>query len=83
MPSSKHRRKPPHHPKANHPHSESKSKKNAAFYMAIIFGIFGALIALTATGGNIIWMLAGAAAGAAAGFFSGKSIDNAGKKPIK
>jgi 4-hydroxybenzoate polyprenyltransferase len=80
MPSSKHRRKHPHQPKANHPHAESKPKKSAAFFMAIIFGVFGALIALTAAGGNIIWMLAGGAIGATAGYFFGKKIDKSAKK---
>jgi uncharacterized membrane protein len=80
MPSSKHRRKHPHQTKANHPHAESKPKKSAAFFMAIIFGVFGALIALTATSGNIIWMLAGGVIGAIAGYVSGKSIDKSAKK---
>jgi hypothetical protein len=80
MPSSKHRRKHPHQTKTNHPHAESKTKKSAAFFMGIIFGVFGALIALTATSGNIIWMLAGSAIGAIAGYLSGKSIDKSAKK---
>jgi ABC-type dipeptide/oligopeptide/nickel transport system permease subunit len=80
MPSSKHRRKHPHHPKENHPHAESKSKKSAAFFMAVIFGVFGALIALMATGGNIIWMLIGGGVGTIAGYLSGKSIDKTAKK---
>ncbi len=80
MPSSKHRRKHPHQTKTNHPHAESKPKKSAAFFMAIIFSIFGALIGLTATGGNIIWILAGGSIGAVAGYLSGKSIDKSSKK---
>jgi hypothetical protein len=74
MPSSKHRRKHPHHSNANRPHTESKPKKSPAFFMAIIFGVFGALIGLTGTSGNIVWALFGGAAGAAAGYLLGNSM---------
>ena len=76
MPQSK-KRKPQH--EQHHPANTEKTKKhNSAVLVAVIFFcLLGTGIAYFAAGTSLLWLLAGAAGGAIAGYFFGHQIDKA------
>ena len=59
--------------------TESTAKGKAANIFAIVGAVIGLAIAYFASG-NLIWVAVGALAGGFGGYFTGKNIDNAGKK---
>ncbi len=48
--------------------------------MSILGAVMGAVIALIASDSNVLWIIAGAVAGLAAGYFLGKGIDKTVEK---
>ena len=79
----------PHHRKKHKEHlrqfqkertsSESAPKGKAANIFGIVGAVIGLAIAYFASG-NLIWVAVGAIAGGLGGYYTGKNIDNAGKK---
>jgi uncharacterized protein YcfJ len=79
----------PHHRKKHKEHlrqfqknrigSTSTVKGKASNIFAVVGAVMGLAIAYFASG-NLIWVAVGAVAGGLAGYFTGKNIDNAGKK---
>lgn len=76
MPNSRHRHK--HHGPQQHTHSTTPKpqKRNAATLMAIFVGVFGAAISALFSHSDFMWIAIGTLAGAVAGYFVGKGIDN-------
>lgn len=79
MPRSK-RRKHHHDHQAPAGLVKTGKKRNAVLVAVIFFGLLGLGIAYFAAGASILWLLAGAAVGAAAGYFFGRQIDSAAAK---
>lgn len=80
MAHSRHRHKHHHTTHPTHlPHAEKK-KKSAKGFMMILLAVFGAVIPLVAIGNNLLWIAAGAIAGAVAGYFLGNQIDKSAGK---
>jgi hypothetical protein len=79
MPKSK-KRKPHHefHPEANM--SKPDKPKSAVLVAGIFFSLLGIGIAYFAAGADMLWLLAGAIAGAVAGYFFGLQIDKSFSK---
>lgn len=79
MPKPHHRKKHKHFQPP--PHKEKSNKGGGAkSILAIAGAVIGFIIAWLASESNLIWVIAGLAAGAIAGYFLGKSMDNAGEK---
>jgi hypothetical protein len=79
MPTSKKRQHHHAHP-ANHPHQESHTAKKHTKLLAasiVFFALIGFGIAFFATGSDIVWLLVGAAAGAAIGYLVGGQAEKA------
>jgi uncharacterized membrane protein YfcA len=77
MPQSAHRHKPHHKHQVHQNHTHDlprRTKRSAAILMSFFIGIVGMAIAAFAGGLNF-WMVAGAAAGAFAGYLIGHDID--------
>jgi uncharacterized membrane protein len=74
MPRSKQRK---HHHEYKQPSNLVKiNKKRSAVNVGMIFfALLGMGIAFFATGNSILWIVIGAVAGAAGGYFFGKQID--------
>lgn len=78
MPRSRNRPGHPHHKEAAVP---AKQRVNGRTVWAILFGVFGLLIALMAAGANYVVLFVAAIIGAAIGYFIGKKMEEeAGKK---
>lgn len=80
MPNSHHRAKHKqqhgHHPQpGQHAAHPPKSKTRAALVMTVIGGLVGIAIAYFANNESSVWMIAGLAFGALAGYFFGSSMD--------
>jgi len=76
MPSSHHRRKHKHPQHHTHiAHARPKAKTKVAFVMALIGAIAGIIVAYIANNQNVLWMIAGSAAGAFIGYMFGNGID--------
>ncbi|NII28729.1 hypothetical protein HB364_26850 [Pseudoflavitalea sp. X16] len=45
--------------------------------MMIFMGVLGLFVAYVSAGPDLLWLVAGVVAGVAAGFFVGRSMDNA------
>jgi hypothetical protein len=79
MPTSK-KRQHHHAHTAHHPHPESHAAKKHTKLLAasiVFFALIGLGIAFFATGNDIIWLLVGAAAGAAIGYLVGGQAEKA------
>lgn len=76
MPRSKQRKHhhDPHHPQPAGPKKANKSR-SAVTVAVIFFALLGMGIAFFATGSAVLWILLGALAGGAGGYFFGKQID--------
>jgi hypothetical protein len=81
MPTSNHRHKHKHHP---HPGRETppkpKAKTKAAPFMAVIGAAVGLAIVYFSNNTSTIWMIAGSAIGALAGYLFGHGVDKAAEK---
>jgi uncharacterized membrane protein len=85
MPQSAHRHKTHHKHQVHQSHPQEvprKTRRSAALLMAIFIGILGMAIAAFAAGLNL-WMVAGAAAGALAGYLIGHDIDKTAARKNK
>jgi uncharacterized protein YqgC (DUF456 family) len=79
-----------HHRKTHKEHLRQYQKSRDSYTTGVkakgtnIFAIVGAVIGLViayfASQENLVWMIPGTLAGAAAGYFVGKGIENSGKK---
>ena len=79
MPRSKKRKQ--HHEHHMPAGTARESKTRSALTISVIFfGLLGLGIAFFAAGVSIPWLIAGAAAGAAGGYFFGKQIDRSFSK---
>lgn len=79
MPTSK-KRQHHHAHSAHHPHQEGQGNKKHTKLLAastVFFGLIGLGIAFFATGSDIVWLLVGAAAGAAVGYLVGGQAEKA------
>ncbi len=79
MPRSKKRK---HHHDHQTPASLVKTgKRRSAVLVAVVFfGLLGLGIAYFAAGASILWLVAGTAVGALAGYFFGRQINSAAAK---
>ena len=79
MPRSKTRK---HHHEFHPPANAVKSKKSrsAVLVSLIFFGLIGVGIAFFAAGSNPIWLIVGAVAGAAGGYYFGRQLDKSFSK---
>lgn len=73
-PSRKRIKKHSFHPK---PSEKKTAKRNVAPILAVLIGLFGAGIGAFASGSNLIWVGAGAVAGAVTGYLVGNNMDKA------
>lgn len=72
MPRS--RKRHTHHRSAN-PHTPVASRRNKApVFLSVLLGLFGLVIAYSASAENIIALILGTAAGAVLGYFIGKRL---------
>jgi uncharacterized membrane protein YfcA len=81
MPNSHHRHKPKHHHQPVHP-EQKKRKFTAAIFMMAMFGIFGLSFAYFTSSGNLLWSVAGTAAGMAIGYYFGHNMDKSASKKM-
>ena len=79
MPRSKKRKHHQDHTVRPNP-EKMVGRRSAVLVATLFFGLLGMGIAFFAAGFSIPWLIAGAAAGAAAGYFFGKQIDNSASK---
>ena len=79
MPRSKTRK---HHHEFHPPANAVKSKKSksAVLVSLIFFGLIGVGIAFFAAGSNPLWLIIGAVAGAAGGYYFGRQLDKSFSK---
>ena len=73
MPSS--RKRHGHHNYQKPASIPTKQRTDGRTFWAILFGIFGLFIAYFAAGNNALVLALGAAVGAVAGYFIGKSME--------
>ena len=72
-----------HHPNQPQPQQQGKHtprRRSAVTIMTVFIGILGLFIAFIAAGTDILWLVAGALAGAVAGYFIGHSMDKLAAK---
>jgi len=79
MPNPHHRKKHKHFQPPPHKPQSGKSGGAKSFF-AVTGAVIGFIIAWFAADGNIIWMIAALLAGAIAGYYIGRNMDNAGKE---
>lgn len=80
MAQSRHRHKHAHqHAHPTHPSTGPKqsTQRKAVKIMMIFMGVLGLFVAYVSAGPDLLWLIAGAVAGVAAGFLVGRSMDNA------
>jgi uncharacterized membrane protein len=80
MAQSRHRHKHAHrhaHPPFPTAGSKHSTQRKAVKIMMIFMGVLGLFVAYVSAGPDLLWLIAGAVAGVAAGFFVGRSMDNA------
>jgi hypothetical protein len=81
MPNAPHRHKHKHHTRQiQHTQGPPKTKRKAAFILALIGGAVGALIAYISSNQSAAWIFTGVAIGAIAGYVFGHNIDKAVEK---
>lgn len=77
MPESRNRHKHHQQQHLQSPHAPAKSKRSAALVLAIVAAILGLAVAYFTQGTDVVWMIAGAAAGAVIGYLVGHNMDKA------
>ncbi|HWC52073.1 MAG TPA: hypothetical protein VG676_00710 [Chitinophagaceae bacterium] len=80
MARSHHRKKHKHFQPPPHTGGHAKSKGRAATVIAIAGAVVAFVISYSATGGDMIWVIAVTVIGAVIGFFIGNNIDKSDEK---
>jgi hypothetical protein len=78
MPQSK--KRPGHHPHQKPAAIPARQRTNGSTIWALLFAIFGCLIALFAVGSNYVALAIGAIAGGAIGYIIGKKMEEDSSK---
>lgn len=78
MPES--RKRPGHHEYRKPADIPPKQRTNGPTMLALLFGVFGLLIALFAAGVNYVALAAGALAGGLIGYFVGRKMEEDASK---
>jgi hypothetical protein len=86
MPQSRNRPKHYLHRQHHHPssatHHPAKAKRSAAFTVAVIAALMGLAIIYFTIGGEVGWLIFGAAAGGVIGYLLGRGMDKSIEKNI-